>query len=120
MVGRLTTFSAFGTALFAVEKKRKTDQRMWIYPRVNERPNKGHFYILFVETRNDEHKFFNFTRMTIKFFDELLDYVKEKIIKKNTRMRTPIPPEEKLKNRCNFFFQMETIFYTGCFSSMPH
>lgn len=69
---------------------------MWVHPIVNDRLSKGHFYTLFAEVREDNEKFFNFTRMPMASFDELLGYIKEKITKKNTRMRTSIPPEEKL------------------------
>lgn len=69
---------------------------MWIHPIVNDRARKGQFYTLYEQARRDEEKFFNFTRMSVACFDELLNLLKTRITKKNTCMRTCIPPEEKL------------------------
>lgn len=77
-------------------RRRRKQRRMWVHPIVDSRPEKGHFYNLFSELREDEEKFFNFTRMSTATFDALLMSIREKITKKDTRMRKCIPPEEKL------------------------
>lgn len=62
---------------------------MWVHPIVNDRQTKGNSYTLL-------KYFLNFIRMSMAFFDELLGYIKKKITKKNIRMSSSIPPEEKL------------------------
>lgn len=69
---------------------------MWIHPIIEERQRKGHFHTLFAEVQRDEDKFFNFTRMSRSTFYELLAICGEKLVKKDTRMRNAITPEEKL------------------------
>lgn len=69
---------------------------MWVHPIVSERERKGIFHNLFFEIRQDEDKFFNYVRMSMTSFDELLNTIKPNVTKTNTRMRTCIPAEEKL------------------------
>lgn len=85
-----------GLLYYRWKRRSKKNRRMWVHPIVNERQTKGHFYTLFAEIREDEDKYFNYTRMSMGSFNELLGCIKEKITKENTRMRSSIPPEEKL------------------------
>lgn len=96
MENDLEYLALLGLLYLRWKRKSKKNRRMWVHPIVNDRLSKGHFYTIFAEIREDEEKFFNFTRMSMASFSELLGCIKEKITKKDTRMRTCIPPEEKL------------------------
>ena len=51
---------------------------------------------LYPSLRQHEAKFFNYFRMSVKSFDELLGLIQEEISSTNTLMRDAICPEEKL------------------------
>lgn len=76
-------------------KKKKT-RRYWIHPIIRDRKNKGFFYTLYNEIKEDPEKFFNFTRMSKASFQELLLIIKDQCSKNNTIMRESISAEEKL------------------------
>lgn len=78
------------------KRKRKKNRKIWEHSIIKERPAKGCFNTLFQEIRGDEEKFFNFTRMSVASFDELLGILKDSLIKQDTLMRKSISPEEKL------------------------
>ena len=70
---------------------------MWVHPLVSSRPSEGAFTLVFEGLRRDPDKFFNFFRMTVSAFDELLcTYLGEKLLKMDTNMRKAISPPEKL------------------------
>lgn len=46
--------------------------------------------------RKHEEKFFNYCRMSVKSFDELLTLIRQQIEGQNTNFRDCICPEEKL------------------------
>ena len=51
---------------------------------------------LYPRLREHKTKFFNYFRMSVKSFDELLGLIQEEICSSNTMMRDSICPEEKL------------------------
>lgn len=65
------------------------------------------YVTLYPKLRNHEEKFFNYFRMSMTSFDDLLELVREDIATANTTFRDSISPEEKL---------IVTIRYlaTGC------
>ncbi|KAL4111886.1 hypothetical protein QTP88_015762 [Uroleucon formosanum] len=70
---------------------------MWVHPLVSSRPSQGAFTLIFEELRSDPEKFFNFFRMSVSAFNELLStYLGEKLLKIDTNMRKAISPVEKL------------------------
>lgn len=69
---------------------------MWIHPLVQERTAAGAFYTLFQRLRADEAKFFNYFRMSVASFDNLLGRIRNQICKQDSNMRPAIPPEEML------------------------
>lgn len=77
-------------------KKKCSNRKWWVHPINSERHLRGHFYTLYARLKADEDKFFNYFRMSIKSFDELLYSIREYIIKQDTNMRSAIPPEEML------------------------
>ncbi|GBN21200.1 hypothetical protein AVEN_214323-1 [Araneus ventricosus] len=77
-------------------QKKKRNRRFWTHKIVQLRGEAGLFANLYRELRNDDEKFFDFLRMSIALFDELLGHIKDKIKKKDTVMRSSITPEERL------------------------
>ena len=51
---------------------------------------------LYEELRSDDKKFFNYFRMSINSFDELLNRLSPLLWKQDTRMRDSISPTERL------------------------
>lgn len=83
--------------LYRRRKKRQRKNRLiWIHPINLRRKEVGAFYTLFEDLRNDDAKFFNYFRMSIKSFDELLVYLKDSIQRRNTQLRNCIQPVEML------------------------
>ncbi|KAF9406808.1 hypothetical protein HW555_012947, partial [Spodoptera exigua] len=56
----------------------------------------GQFHTLYMQLRLNPDKSFEYYRMSIQSFDVLLNLTKDYITKQNTKLRTAIPPEERL------------------------
>jgi hypothetical protein len=80
--------------LLRFRKKRKREY--WVHPIYSERLLKGKFYTLYHELRQYSSNFFNYCRMSVDSFDELLHLLKPHILYKNTKWRLALPPEERL------------------------
>ncbi|CAG9823797.1 unnamed protein product [Phaedon cochleariae] len=74
------------------EKKR----RMWVHPINQKRANLGEFHHLFSDLREDEHKFFQYFRMSPSKFSELLNILEPALTFQNTPFRRAISKEERL------------------------
>ena len=61
-----------------------------------ERSTRGAFHLLYYELRKDDSKFFNYTRMSVESFDQLLQLIRNEIEGRNTNFRQNIRSEEKL------------------------
>lgn len=79
-----------------ITKKKKKNRRYWVHPIASSRLSEGTFYVLFYELRDDENKFFDYFKMSIKSYDELHHTLKNILQKKDTNMRLAIPPIEML------------------------
>ena len=78
-------------------RRNKQQQRQhWIHPILRDRLTHGMFITLYPSLREHDKKFFNYLRMSVKSFDDLLEIIKEDISSSNTMMRDSICPEEKL------------------------
>lgn len=73
-----------------------TDRRYWVHPLICDRENSGKFFKFYNDLRKYPEKFFDYYRMTINSFDELLQNVREQLKKNCTQLRVPITPEERL------------------------
>jgi hypothetical protein len=61
-------------------KNKKRKQKFWIHSLLNASQERGVFYTAFTDLGNDESKFFfNYFRMSIVSFDELLQHIKNDI-----------------------------------------
>ncbi|CAH2088949.1 unnamed protein product [Euphydryas editha] len=71
-------------------------KRIWIHDINRQHRIHGEFHTLYPRLRLDEDRFFKAFRMTTENFDEILNMIKENIIKSFTKYREPICPEERL------------------------
>ncbi|RXG71451.1 hypothetical protein Avbf_07172 [Armadillidium vulgare] len=69
---------------------------LWANPLTSQRLLKGQFYLHFNDLKSHPTKFFEFHRMSIDSFNELLLKLEGVISKKNTVMRRCVPSEERL------------------------
>ncbi|KAJ8714364.1 hypothetical protein PYW07_002589 [Mythimna separata] len=79
-------------------KKKKQRKKYWVHPYLQTRDEGKHFAIFFEELKKYEDKFFGFTRMSIKTFEELLNIL-EKLQKRDESKHFAIFFEE-LKTTC--------------------
>ena len=85
--------------LLHLRKKKRHRRRLWIHPLIAERSKTGAFNTLFHELRQDNMKFFNYFRMSITTFDELLNSHAQPITLKSSRLLNEFPLEEKCAGR---------------------
>jgi len=96
----IVTFS-YLTYLYLNQQQRR---QFWVHPINSERQSHGHYFQLYNQLRKDNVKFFNYFRMSISSFDELLSYIKNDIKRQDTNMRIAIQPEEKLVITLRYIF----------------
>lgn len=84
-------------------KKRRQQKKFWIHPFVADRRAKGLFHTLYNDLRNYGDKFFNYVRMSVRSFDELVEICRDELTKKDTVFRKAISPEE------NFFVTLRSV-----------
>jgi len=77
-------------------RKLKINRRYWLHLIVRQRYQLGSFQTLMCQLRRDEFKFFNYFRMSISTFDDLLRRVERLLTRQDTYMRKSLGPEEKL------------------------
>jgi len=75
-----------------LELENDKQNRFWVHP-INQKRNISGFIR---ELRKDPEKFYNYCRMNITTFYELLSLVEDRIKKLNTNFRRSIPAEERL------------------------
>ncbi|PIN97952.1 hypothetical protein AB205_0155820, partial [Aquarana catesbeiana] len=78
------------------EDNRRRRHRFWIHPIIAQREGRGQFGVLYNDVRAHEDKFFNYTRMSIRSFDELLALLSSHLEQQNTSFRRSIPAIERL------------------------
>lgn len=79
-----------------LKKRRRNTRIYWVHPITTLRMKFGAFYTIFPKLRENEDKFFNYFRMSIKSFDELHEKLKDRLQHQNTFMRECIQPIEML------------------------
>lgn len=77
-------------------RRKKISKQFWVHPIVFERFLYGHFYTLHNELREYAPTFFNYYRMHVATFDELLQIFGPSLTYSNTIMRECIPAKERL------------------------
>ncbi|XP_063634897.1 putative nuclease HARBI1, partial [Cydia splendana] len=81
----------------SVARRRKMKLKsFWVHPLNDNRYLKGQFVSLYEDLRMYPDKFFNYFRMSINTFDELLALVSPRITLQDTNMRIAIPAVQRL------------------------
>jgi hypothetical protein len=76
--------------------KRRRNGLQWVHPIMQKREEFGAFYTLFGALRDDANKLFNYFRMSVSSFDEIHCRLKERLQRRNSKMRNCIQPVEML------------------------
>ncbi|XP_031359284.1 protein ALP1-like [Photinus pyralis] len=84
------------------EKKRRRRRRWWMTSIFRDRENRNASELLLTLTQEDSGHFTNFSRMTATDFEELLQLIGPKIVKKDTYYREAIPAKERLSVTLRF------------------
>ncbi|CAH1971911.1 unnamed protein product [Acanthoscelides obtectus] len=82
--------------LYWYYRRRMKIRRYWQHPLMAQRSREGANSLLMSQLRGDESEFFNYFRMSMSTFDELLELLEKDLKKQDTRCRKNICPEEKL------------------------
>ena len=99
---RMCDFSPSDLVVSAValdddEKERKLKKRkLWVHPMLGSRKSVGEFHTLYPRLIDDESKFFNYFRMSMGTFKEILSKTQHQLKRENTPYREAITPREKL------------------------
>ncbi|XP_050064293.1 uncharacterized protein LOC126553165 [Aphis gossypii] len=72
------------------------ERRYWVHPMNNDREQSEQFKNFFENIRRYPENFFEYYRMSVSSFDELLENVRPHITKTTTTFRKPICAEERL------------------------
>jgi len=72
------------------------ERRYWVHPLNKDREKSDQFKHFFENIRRYPEKFFEYYRMSVSSFDELLENLRPHITKTTTTLRTPICAEERL------------------------
>lgn len=100
-------------------------RRYWVHPLNSSRESDMRFTTFFNEFKKYPEKFFDYYRMSILSFEELLEKVRPKITKEITHLRNPITAEERLTVTLRYHYHyacLSTKFKTNfkihieCFS----
>lgn len=76
-------------------RQRIRRKKYHIHPILLDRTEYGEFHVLFEKLRQDEVKFFNYLRMSVKSFDELFTTLEDHL-KHCSLFRQVISPKERL------------------------
>ncbi|XP_050437787.1 uncharacterized protein LOC126843996 isoform X2 [Adelges cooleyi] len=95
------------------KKQNKTKRQYWVHPLNVKRPQEGQFNITFMTLRAHPDKFFDYYRMSIQSFDELVLLAGQHIQKQYTNMRIPISPEERYLATGTHFSALHYEFLMG-------
>ncbi|CAH1995347.1 unnamed protein product [Acanthoscelides obtectus] len=78
------------------QKRRDRRRRYWVHPILSHRLTESQYIILYPKLRQFGPKFFNYFRMSIKSFDDLLALINDELVADKNAVRYSISPEEKL------------------------
>ena len=96
-----------------IKKKKKKPRRIWVKPWIQERDRLGAYNALICEfTLHEREDYRRFMRMNTETFHELLEKIRPYITKKETHLRKPISPEEKLAVTLRFLATGEDYAHT--------
>lgn len=76
--------------------KEPVKRKYWVHPFHSNFEAREKFKTFFSNIRNYETKFFEYYRMSISSFDELLEIIRPHIAKQDTHWRNAVSAEERL------------------------
>jgi hypothetical protein len=79
-----------------INKKTSRKRRWWAHPMLSHCLSIGNFNTSFKNHRIYLEKFFQYNRMSVTSFDELLGLIGENIVKQDNIMRQSIHPAQRL------------------------
>ncbi|PIO28635.1 hypothetical protein AB205_0073260, partial [Aquarana catesbeiana] len=79
-----------------VDNRRRRRHRFWIHPIITQSEGRGQFWVLNNDLGAHEEKFFNYTQMSIRSFDDLLALLSSHLERQNNSFRRSIPAVERL------------------------
>lgn len=74
----------------------RSEREYWVHPFNKSREDNERFNTFYLNIRQYPQKFFEYYRMSIQSFDELLENIRPLITKKITTFRHPVSAEERL------------------------
>lgn len=74
----------------------RKEREFWVHPFNKSREDNERFKKFYLDIRQYPQKFFEYYRMSIQSFDELLENVRPYITKQITQFRNPVSAEERL------------------------
>ena len=77
-------------------KQKKKKEKIWARPFISNRNESGVFVKLYEDLLKYPEKFFNYVRMSLTSFDELLSLCRDDLTKQDTMLRKSVSPEDKL------------------------
>jgi len=91
-------------------------RRYWVHPLNSNRESDMRFTTFFNDIKKYPEKFFDYYRMSILSFEELLEKVRPKITKEITHLRNPISAKERLTVTLRYHYHyacLSTMFKTN-------
>ncbi|KAF2890722.1 hypothetical protein ILUMI_15451 [Ignelater luminosus] len=82
--------------LLRMKAKKRYKKQYWVHPVISQRLMKGQFCKIHNDLRDHPNKFFQYYRMSMRSFDDLLQIIGPRITYQDTKWRNFIPPEERL------------------------
>ncbi|KAL4152994.1 hypothetical protein QTP88_000827 [Uroleucon formosanum] len=77
-------------------QRQKKERKYWVHPILKTRLSFSLYITLYPKLRDHDVKFFNYFRMSIKSFDDLLEIIKDDLEVDVNAIRYCISPHEKL------------------------
>ncbi|PIO27074.1 hypothetical protein AB205_0117360 [Aquarana catesbeiana] len=78
------------------ERRKKRACRYWIHPVIADREERGQFWVMYSDLCDHEDTFLDYTRMSIKSFDELMGLLSSRLQRMDTYFGNGIPSVERL------------------------
>ena len=79
-----------------IKQKKKKKEKIWARPFISNRSKSGVFVKMYEDLLKYPEKFFNYVKMALASFDELLSLCRDDLTKQDAVLRKSVSPEEKL------------------------
>jgi len=93
---RLLKVLCVAEAAGELDEPTTSKRRYWVHPLNSDREKNNNFLEFYGNIRKHPEKFFEYYRMSVRSFDELLAKIRQHLTKEVTNMRNPLSPEVRL------------------------